>query len=108
MASWIEENATFIVVNILLWLFLGWWRYHHLMYVKGKRKHPFFGRSAAYRQKQECQRWHQEYEVAVRSVMQYTHNYDVAARLLNSNYRPGGSLEWAVSKTIQDLIRDRR
>jgi hypothetical protein len=47
---------------------------------------------------------------AVKQITRYTHNQQVAARLLyamreDNRHR---SLQWCVDKTIQELLRDRR
>ncbi|PZV07832.1 MAG: hypothetical protein DCF32_06270 [Leptolyngbya sp.] len=47
---------------------------------------------------------------AVRQISTYTHNSEVAARLLQSTRKAnmGKSLDWCAEKVIEDILRDRR
>lgn len=48
--------------------------------------------------------------VAVRKISTYTHDHDVAARLLHSTRQANmsKSLDWCAEKVIDDIVRDRR
>ena len=97
--------------------FLAYWAWHDQQYRLGLKKHPFFSRGGNKRPRRSAQMAYannKEVEQAIRSaisqVTAYTHNPDVASRLLEANmkrhlHRP---LEWCVEKTIEDIIRDRR
>ena len=94
-----------------------YWQAHDQRYAAGLEKHPFFSwggnrvrRTAPQKAIQRNKATQAEIEAGLRRVVSYTHNYDVAQRLLNSTLSTysGRPFEWCVEKTIHDLIRDRR
>lgn len=98
--------------------FLLYWAWHDQQHRLGLKKHPFFSRGGNRKRPRRSAQMvyanNKEVEHAVRNaisqVTAYTHNPEVASRLLEANMKRHLSrpLEWCVEKTIEDLIRDRR
>jgi hypothetical protein len=91
--------------------FLAYWAWHDHQYRLGRKKHPFFSRGGQRRARvSRPQVNHGDFERGVAEISRYTHNRDVAQRLLHSTRQAnrGRSLDWCAEKTIEDIIRDRR
>lgn len=98
-----------------------WWIRHNQLYMSGQVKTPFFSFGngsgprrvrVAHRQdyKRRSNQVSAELLEAIRRVAVYTHDAEVAGRLLHSTRQANmsKSINWCVEKTIEDLIRDRR
>lgn len=106
------------LVAFAITAFLLYWGWHDQRYRAGLVKHPFFSLGGNRKQPRRSAQMrysnNQEVEHAVRNaisqVTAYTHNQEVASRLLEANMKRHlhQPLEWCVEKTIEDLIRDRR
>jgi hypothetical protein len=91
--------------------FLAYWAWHDQQYRLGRKKHPFFSRGGQRRARvKRPPVTNVEFEKCVAEISRYTHNRDVAERLLNSTTKKhqGRSVAWCAEKTIDDLIKDRR
>ena len=91
--------------------FLAYWAWHDHQYRLGRKKHPFFSRGGQRRRRvSRPQVNHGEFERGVAEISRYTHNREVAERLLHSTTKKhqGRSVAWCAEKTIDDLIKDRR
>jgi hypothetical protein len=93
--------------------FLAYWAWHDQQYRLGLKKHPFFSRGGQRRAKPRVRRPSANsgaVDRAIAEISRYTHNREVAARLLHSTRKAnmGRSLDWCAEKTIEDIVRDRR
>jgi hypothetical protein len=98
-----------------------WWIRHNQLYMSGQVKTPFFsfGSKGSTRRvrvahrpvsKRSSNQVSGEMLEAIRRVAVYTHDAEVAARLLHSTRQSNmsKSINWCTEKTIEDIIRDRR
>lgn len=98
-----------------------WWIRHNQLYMSGQVKTPFFsfGQQSGARRVRVAHRpvsnrssnqVSPEMLEAIRRVAVYTHDAEVAGRLLHSTRQANmsKSINWCVEKTIEDLVRDRR
>jgi hypothetical protein len=91
--------------------FLAYWAWHDQQYRLGLKKHPFFSRGGQPRRRvSRPQVNHGDFERGVAEISRYTHNREVAERLLHSTTKvhQGRSVAWCTEKTIEDIVRDRR
>jgi hypothetical protein len=109
---------SFVIVGLL-----AWWVQHNQRYKSGQVNVPFFswGSRGPKAKRRQVRRYPKAaastatatpkaMKIAVRKISTYTHNPEVAARLLQSTRKANMAqpLEWCVDKTIQDILRDRR
>lgn len=120
-----------VVFLAIVLLVLLWWALHQREYLKGKVDRPFFSwgrrsgllspppteeQAATYQRKRKRSRppatsdTADELQQAVRTIATYTHNQDVAVRLLREalEQNPGKPMKYCVARALEKLMRDRR
>ena len=103
--------------------FLAWWVQHNQRYKSGEVNVPFFswGSNNPRAKRRTVRRYPRAaastatatpraMQAAVRQISTYTHNPEVAARLLQSTRKANmsKSLDWCAEKVVGDILRDRR
>lgn len=112
-----------VLLSFAIFGFVVWWFRHNQAYSAGLVDRPFFsvGAKGPKKRRRTVRRYPRAatstatatpktMALAVRKISTYTHNPEIAARLLQSTRKANMAqpLEWCVDKTIQDILRDRR